>query len=122
MVDYYKAYIEAKLNYIKQKGGKAKNKFTLGKEYEIVYPAASNFLEWLLYHLKKYKIPYKNPSTSGDYSKTFIGKSKEAIQMDWKHLDISEIEKFSKLLVPYGYKIVCRKDDRFEYFVQFIKV
>jgi hypothetical protein len=83
-MNYYEAYIKAKMSYIEQKGGKAK-KFILGEEYEIVYPAASDFLEWLLYHLRKYKIPFKNPNTDGDFSRTFIGKSKNPIEMDWKH-------------------------------------
>jgi hypothetical protein len=88
--------------------------------HTLEYPAASSLVEWLLPKLKQHKIPYRNYKTDGDYYKISVGTS-TPIQMDWKHLDISEIKAFSDAMKPYGYKIKCQ-GPAWAYEVLFIKI
>lgn len=76
------------------------------REYLIKYPAASDFLEWLLPKLNKLGIPYENRETGGDYYSVRIGGKKAPVrQLNWKHLDQLEIDTFSADLLPYGWEI-----------------
>jgi len=84
------------------------------KEGNIYYPWASSFLEWILPLLRKHKIPYRNPNTGGDYSRTFVGKAPgvTSIMMDWKHFDTYHIDEFNAALKPYGFKILSKEIER----------
>lgn len=107
-------YLQTKTNNIQNGGGNIAD-----NAYIVTYPWASNFLDWLLCKLRKNKIPFKNPNTGGDFSKTFIGKSKVGIEMDWKHFDTYDIDQFNKELEKYKCKVEYIKADNGYIIVQF---
>ena len=132
--DYsYQKYIKYKIKYLSLKndleinklGGAKKNSKQKKAEpvHVVKYPAASDFLEWLLPNLRKYRIPYKNPNTDGDYSRTFVGSDKEGIMMDWKHFDAYDIDQFNRQINKFGYNVDYDYDNDhgYEYTVKFVK-
>jgi hypothetical protein len=84
------------------------------KNFKIKYPAASSFLDWLFHHLRKHAVPFSSPETDGDYYCVKIGdnnKRGKSIMLDWKHLDIGEIEAISRKLREYGFCITVEDED-----------
>jgi len=112
---YKTKYVSLKNEIHTQHGGLSKMQ---NDKYKICYPWASNFLEWLIPNLRKAKIPYKNPNTGGDFSRTFIGENPDEIMLDWKHLDISDIDYFNEKINKFGYNIY-RQETTDGFIVQF---
>lgn len=127
MSNTYHKYIKYKTKYINLKNESNASQTGGNKiqdnSYIVTYPSASNFLSWLLPKLRKNKIPYKNPDTGGDFSKTFVGKDKKGVMMDWKHLDAYDIDQFNKQINAYGYHVTYYPIEGIgNYVVQFCKL
>ena len=75
------------------------------QHYLLVHPRASTFVEWLGDNMKKFKIPFKEKDTQGDYYQFIIGVDGDLYTLDWKHLSKSEIEEASNMINLYGYGI-----------------
>jgi len=87
--DYsYQKYIKYKIKYLSLKndlefnqlGGAKKNQTKKRPNlFILLISSCFGFLQWLLPNLRKYHVPYKNPNTDGDYSRTFIGLTKKVL-------------------------------------------
>ena len=81
------------------------HKRTTGRQrhsHNVVYPWASSLLEWLTPLLTKYKVPFRNPDTGGDYYLIHIKGAEHPMEIDWKHLSEGELDLLARQLRPHN--------------------
>lgn len=76
-------------------------------KYELVYPRATTFLDWVKTNMKIFKIDFKEINTQDDSYKLIIGE--EFVHFDWKHLSEDDIYDVNERIEPYGYAIEYTK-------------